>query len=178
MLKAMTIVLGLMLLPGLLGAEEKKEDVWDPFRFFLGSWEGTGEGSVGEPRIEASFNLTLGSQFIEVRHRSVFEPQENNPKGEIHEDRGFISYDQARSKYVFRQFHVECFVNQYLLDSLSADGKTLVFLSEAVENGPPGWRAKLTHEILNEDEYLATFELAPPEKEFSCYIQNRLRRKK
>jgi Domain of unknown function (DUF6597) len=32
-------------------------------------------------------------------------PQEKNPKGEAHEDVGFISYDEAAQKLVLRQFH-------------------------------------------------------------------------
>jgi hypothetical protein len=34
-----------------------------------------------------------------------------NKTGEIHEDMGMIGYDRARERFVFRQFHVEGFVN-------------------------------------------------------------------
>ena len=37
---------------------------------------------------------------------------------------------------MLRQFHIEGFVNQYKLESISADGKTIVFISEAIENIP------------------------------------------
>jgi hypothetical protein len=64
-----------------------------------------------------------------------------------------------------------------VLDSLSADGRFMVFASEAMENGPPGLRARLTHEIVAEDEYRAAFDLAGPEGDFTCYIENHLKRK-
>jgi hypothetical protein len=44
---------------------------------------------------------------------------------------------------VFRQFHVEGFVNQYALDT-SSTADRLVFLSEAIENIPAGFRARET----------------------------------
>jgi hypothetical protein len=109
---------------------------------------------------------------------SEFEPQEGQPKGEKHEDIGYISYDSIRGKFVLRQFMQEGFVTQYVLDTLSSDGKTFIFLSESIENIPPGFRAKVTYRILNQDEFLWIFELAAPGKELECYSQNHLNRKK
>ena len=40
-----------------------------------------------------------------------------------------------------RAFFSEGFVNHYL-GAVSADGKTIEFVTESVENGPPGLRAK------------------------------------
>jgi len=39
----------------------------------------------------------------------------------MHENWDIISWDRGRAKCVLRQFHVEGFVNQYILDSLSSD---------------------------------------------------------
>jgi hypothetical protein len=168
----------ILFLPGILfGQEEKKEDVWKPLKFFVGSWKGTGEGESGKSKLEAEFKFVLNGKFLEVRGKAVFEPQEKNQKGEVHQDWGLFSYDRIRGKFVLRQFHVEGFVNQYVLDTLSSDGKTFVFLSESIENIPAGWKAKVTYKILNEDEFLLVFELAAPGKDLECYSQNRLKRK-
>lgn len=169
----------LMILPSLaFGEEEKKQDVWEPFRFFVGSWEGEGEGRPGMSKVEREYEFVLQGKFIEVKNKSVYAPQEDNPKGEVHEDWGLFSYDQNRKKMVLRQFHVEGFVNQYVLDSLSADGKTMVFVTESIENISPGWRARKTYKILNDDEFTETFELAPPEQDFEVYIENHFKRKR
>ena len=72
---------------------------------------------------------------IEVLNTSTYPPQEKNPKGERHEDRGYISYDTARKQFVFRQFHVEGFVNTYVA---SPTALPIVFGSEAIENIPAG----------------------------------------
>lgn len=78
---------------------------------------------------------------------------------------------------MLRQFHVEGFVNQYVVSSISADRKTVVFETESIENIPPGWRARETYRILNENEFVETFELAQPGKEFAVYTENRFKRK-
>ena len=172
-------VLVLLALPGIVfGQEQKREDVWQPLRFFIGKWEGTGEGRPGVSTVEREYRFVLQDKFIEAKNKSVYEPQEDNPKGEVHEDWGLFSYDKGREKFVLRQFHVEGFVNQYVSDSLSEDGKTLIFVTEDIENIPEGWRARGTYKILGEDEFTETFELAAPELHFETYVVNHFKRKK
>ena len=169
----------LLLLPCLLFAqEEEKDNVWEPFEFFVGQWKGTGQGKSGTSRIETEFGFILNKNYLQVRGKAVFDPQEANPTGEVHEDLGFISYDNRRKKFVFRQFHVEGFVNQYVLDSLSSDGKTFVFVSESIENISPGWRARVTYKIIDDDEIQVLFDLAAPDNEFGCFTENQLKRKR
>ena len=169
----------LILIPGILFAQgEKKEDVWSPFKYFVGNWKGTGKGRSGLSKLEAEFKFVLNGKYLQVRGKAVFEPQEKNKKGEVHEDLGFISFDRARKTFVFRQFHVEGFVTQNVLDNLSSNEKTYVFLSENIENIAPGWRVRATYKILNENEFLQIFELAEPGKDFEVYSENRLKRKK
>jgi len=129
-------------------------------------------------KLEAEFKFVLNGKYFQVRGKAVFEPQEKNKKGEVHEDLGFISFDRARKTFVFRQFHVEGFVTQNVLDNLSSNEKTFVFLSENIENIAPGWRVRATYKILNENEFLQIFELAEPGKDFEVYSENRLKRKK
>ena len=96
----------------------------------------------------------------------------------MHEDRGFISYDKGRKTFVLRQFHIEGFVNQYKIESISQDGKTIVFVSESIENIPAGYRAKETYQVVNENEFAETFEIAEPGKDFELYSTATLRRTK
>lgn len=53
---------------------------------------------------------------------------------------GMIGYHKAREKFVFRQFHLERFVNSYVQEE-SDDAKKIVFVSDSIENIAPGWRA-------------------------------------
>lgn len=154
------------------------QDAWAPFQFFLGSWKGTGKGQPGTSVVERKYQLVLGGKFLQVTHKSVYKPQEKNPKGEIHDDSGYFSYDRSRKLYVFRQFHSEGFVTQYRSETISPDGKTFVFVSEALENIPSGYRARETYKILNSNEFIELFEIAERGKEFEAYSENHFKRQR
>ena len=79
---------------------------------------------------------------------------------------------------MLRQFHVESFVIQYRVDSVSPDKKTIVFISESIENIPSGYRAKETYRLINDDEIEETFEIAEPNKDFAVYSKVKLVRQK
>lgn len=110
-----------------------------------------------------------------MRNRSEYPIQDKNPKGEIHEDEGFFSFDRTRKRLVLRQFHVEGFVNQYVQDPESSSQK-LVFRTESIENIPAGWRARETYVIHGPDEYEEIFELAEAGKGFELYSRAHLKR--
>jgi hypothetical protein len=137
-----------------------------------GEWRGTGEGQPGTSNVERSYRWVLGGRYLEVRNRSSYAPQPKNPKGEQHEDMGLVSYDKARKKLVFRQFHVEGFVTHYVLDSTTPE--MFVFMSEAIENIPPGFRARETLHFVDDGQLEETFEIAEPDKDFEIYSKTRL----
>jgi hypothetical protein len=150
--------------------------MWTRFNYFIGSWQGSGEGRAGISRVERKYEFILNSKFIFVRSQSTYDPQEKNPRGEVHEEWGFISYDRARETFIFRQFHLEGFVNQYVLHELAEDRQTIGFITEGIENIPPGWLARETYQILSPDEFVEVFEIAGPGKGFEVYSENRLQR--
>jgi hypothetical protein len=169
----------LILIPAMaLAQEQKKEDAWAPFRYFVGRWEGTGKGQSGVSKLQAEAKFVLNDRYLELSGKLVFEPKDKNKKGEVYEDMSFLSYDQIRKKYVLRQFSAPGFVTQYVLDSLPPDNKIFVFVSESMENMPPGWRARSTYHILNKNEFHQTFELAAPGKDFGVVSESDVRRKK
>lgn len=155
-----------------------KTDPWLPVRALLGSWEGDATGEPGTGKSERTYRLTLSDRFVQVDNRSTYPPQEKNPKGEVHEDVGFLSYDKAAQRLVLRQFHGEGFVSHYVLDSVSADGRTLVFTTIAIENIAAGWKGRETCRIVDDDAFVETFALAEPGKDFVTYSETRFRRKR
>ncbi|MEO7988626.1 MAG: hypothetical protein ABI663_03740 [Chryseolinea sp.] len=120
----------------------------------------------------------LNKKFIEAKSKSVYPPSKENPKGEVHEDHGFISYDKGKKTFMLRQFHLESFVNQFKIESISPDGKSIAFISESIENIPAGFRAKESYQIISENEFIGTFELAEPRKDFELYSKAVLKRAK
>jgi len=168
----------IFLYPATISAQNTKQDsLWLPMKFFIGEWTGKGGGEPGIGDYERSYQWLFNGKYIEIHNKSTYPPSANNPKGEVHEDAGFISYDKIRKAFVLRQFHKEGFVNQYKLDSISPDGKTLVFITESIENIPAGWRAKETYQLINDDEFEETFELAAPNENFTPYSTAKFKRK-
>jgi hypothetical protein len=161
------------------GADSRPTDavVWGPLRIFLGSWEGDVQGEPGSGKAERTYTLVLRNSFIQIQNKSIYPPQEKNPKGETHEDIGFFSVDRRQKKFVLRQFHIEGFVNQFAQESVDEKQRTLVFVSTAIENIARGWRARETYRFLSRDEFIETFALAAPGKEFATYSETHFRRK-
>jgi hypothetical protein len=170
-------LLSLLLFSNTSAQSKQGPDTWKPLRFFVGTWVGTGKGDPGDSKLEREYKFALNDKFLQVNHRSSYAPQPKNPKGEVHDDLGFLSYDKVRKQFVFRQFHVESFVIQYILASISPDSKTLIFESESIENVPKGYRARETYKIISDNEFTETFELAGPGKDFQVYSENRFKRK-
>jgi hypothetical protein len=171
-----TFVLVLFLPFFVASFQTKKPDVWEPLRFLEGTWEGQGDGMSGVSMVRQEYQFILNGNFLRMKTRSEFKPQEKNPKGEIHEDVGFFSHDKARKKVVLRVFYVEGFINQYI-GTISEDGKTLTFETEAIENAPPGTRAELVFQKTGVDALEQSFYVAWPGKDFSCFSTNRLKKK-
>ncbi len=156
------ILIIVMILPVLLAAQaDKKQDVLESMKFLVGEWEGKGEGKSGISTVSHDFEFIMKGRYLHMRTKATFEPQEKNPKGEVHEDWGFFSYDRSRKKIVFRQFHVEGFITRYVLEDTSEEGK-FVFETEQIENAPPGLKARLTFRHLNAAGLEVNFELLFP----------------
>lgn len=158
--------------------QPEQSDPFKPVRQFIGKWEGDSHGEPGVGKMVREYAFVLKDRFIRVSNTAMYPPQKKNPKGETHEDLGFIGYDRALKKLIFRQFHIEGFVIQYSLESISEDGRSFIFTSTAIENIAPGWRARETYRFLSNDEFSETFALAGPGKEFETYSETRFRRKR
>lgn len=150
-------------------------DRWAPVRFLIGTWEGTAEGRAGSGTVKRQYRFVLRGQFIEGRNTGTYPPQDRNPKGEVHENVDYVSYDRGRKRFVLRQFHVEGFVSEYVADD-GARADRLSFTTESIENIATGWRARETYVLQGPDEFEETFELAEPGKGFEIYSRAKLKR--
>jgi len=154
-----------------------QSDPWAPLRVFEGKWEGPSSGKPGKGTTTREFRFEMNGRFLSQRDKSVYQHADPAAKPFVHEDFGFFSYDANLKKVVWRQFHSEGLVNEYTLDSVSADGQSLEFVTTRIEN-LPGFRAKKLYRILSADEIEETFLLAPPGAEFAVYTVARLKRVK
>jgi hypothetical protein len=176
MRRLITVSLAVVLQAVGLHSEEKKSDPWEPVRFLIGSWRGTVSGQAGSGTVERSYEFILNDQFIQEHNTSTYPPQEKNKAGEVHHHISIISHDHKRDTLVMRQFHQEGFVNLYSLNRRVSKAKVLVFEIEHFENFDNSWKAKETYEIISSDEFIETFELAPPGKGSEVYSRNHFKR--
>ena len=166
------VIILLILSSTLIFSQDNK---FKKFDFLIGKWHGAGSGFGNDKSvINSEFNFVMQGKYIEVINDSKFEPTAKKPNGEHHIDKGFISYDATRDLFVFRQFHVEGFVIQYILaDSLSSNSK-LVFESEEIENFVPGGKARWTISIVTGNAIETTFDVSMPNKDYQCFGENKL----
>ncbi len=146
----------------------KEIDPWAPFKILVGSWQGPGEGNSGAFREKADFQFILGTAFLQVRNEVRFAPEEKNPKGDVQEDVGFISYERALKIYRYRRFRANGEVIQYLCRKILDEGKTFIFVSEQVENLPTETKVRLTFCIQAPQELRLAIDRALPEKDFEA----------
>jgi hypothetical protein len=166
-----------LLIPVFIGiGQNQGKDIWEPLRYLEGTWEGKGDGMSGVSTVVQEYEFILNGNFMRMTTKSVFKPQEKNPEGEVHEDIGFFSFDRARRQFIMRGFYVEGFVNHYA-GTVSEDGKTVTFETEAVENAPPGTRAKLVFVRTGERELEQSFHVAWPDRDYGCLSTNILKKK-
>ena len=156
--------------------EKVMDDVWEPLQYFIGYWKGNEDGGPDVGKGEREYRPIIKNKYLHFENMSIFDPTEKKPEGEVHIDWGFFSYDAGREIFILRQFHGEGFVNQYIMQEHSDDYRKMVFVTENIENGPPGMRARLTYTITDENAFHETFDLAMPGKEFVCYIENSWKR--
>src|SRR5262249_13788466 len=112
-----------------------------------------------------------GERFLKLAGTADYK---KGAGGEHHEDFGYLSHDTGRKTKVFRQFHAEGFVNQYVLTS-DPNGVLIELTSESCENTPPGWKARERYTVKG-DDLEHTFELPAPGKPFEVYTRAKLSR--
>ena len=114
------------------------------------------------------YELILRGRFLMGTNKTRWQPTERDPDGEVHEDVSVVSLDRATGQLVMRSFFAEGFACEYrCVESDGAAGR-FVFVAEAVENGPPGMRARETF-LLEGDRLESRFDLASGEGEFKSY---------
>jgi hypothetical protein len=166
------------LVPTAARAQAAPADRWQPVRFLLGSWQGEARGEPGKGSVERRYQWVLGEKFIEEHNTSRYEPKAAGKEPEVHEHRSFISYDKARKTLMLRQFHEESFVILYAMNLELSTATRVVFDSVNFENFSNEWKARETYDVKSDEEFVETFALAAPGKEFEVYSHNHFRRRK
>ena len=154
-----------------------QENSLKDLQFIIGNWSGSGQGfSNSALTIKASYHFVMDNKYIEVKHESFFKPTEKNEKGEHHVDIGFISFDTSINNFIYRQFNNEGYMNQYVLKEELTTNMKLIFETEIIENFMAGGKARFTINKIAENEIETIFDVSFPNKEYSCFGTNNLKK--
>jgi len=73
-----SVILLFFISPVLFGQDHR----FSQFEFLIGSWKGKGAGFGNDSStIEISYKLIMDDTYIEVLHKSLFEPTPQKPNG-------------------------------------------------------------------------------------------------
>ncbi len=152
-----------------------KSDSWAAVIFLVGTWQGTTEGPAGEGSVSREYRLVLGDHFIRETSATAYSAKAGEPASTT-EQWSYLSFDRGRNRFVVRQFRGEGYVFELVLDPAQSVGKKLVFESARLENFRNKWHARLTFEPKGADQFIETFEFAPPDSHYELYSRTRLKR--
>ena len=156
-------LLGLACLPGLAA------DDWGPAQFLVGQWTGEGTGQPGQGSGAFSFTPDLQGKVLVRKNYAEYPPAAGKP-GFRHDDLTVLYREAGRLRAIY--FDSEDHVIRYSVEPAPGG---VVMVSEGARSAP---RYRLTYTSTGPDTLALKFEVAPPGKDFSTYIEARARRGK
>lgn len=135
---------------------------WADFDGLLGEWTGTGSESGSRSTVTQTWERVLGDRFLRLTTHAVWIAEDGTR--EIRENVGYLSYDNDRDAFVFRQFFSLGYVAAY--DVLVRENGALIDFGprEAESAGEVG--ARMTITFTGDDEYVQEIHLAFRGKDF------------
>ncbi len=132
-------------------------------QFLVGDWVGEGDGGSGS----FSFAYDLQNSVL-VRRNHTEYPATDKRSALVHDDLLIIfpEGNDLRAMYWDNEKHVIRYTVKPVTDGVD-------FISEATEGAP---RFRLTYRNGSEGKLDIAFEIAPPGKDFSPYLQGKARR--
>lgn len=166
---------GLLLLgaASLLAQQPKLDPRWTSLKFLIGDWIGEGTGAPGQGDGGFSFLPDQDGRIL-IRKNYASYPATKDQAAYSHSDLTIIYQETGESKLRAIYFDNEGHTIHYAVAPV-ADGNSVQFLSEASTSEP---RYRLTYSKTGPDGVILRFEIAPPGKEFSTYIEAKARRKR
>lgn len=159
-----TLVLSVALLPVAAHPQTKSSDEWKPLAWLIGDWAGSGSGPPGQGAGSFSFQPDLQGKIL-IRKSFAEYPATVDKAAYRHDDLMVIFREGESFKAIY--FDNEGHVIRYTIN-VSADAAKAVFTSDGA-TGAPSFR--LTYEKTSETALAGKFEIAPPDRPFSTYLE-------
>ncbi|HTS31133.1 MAG TPA: hypothetical protein VMH81_34915 [Bryobacteraceae bacterium] len=139
-------------------------DDWGPAQFLVGRWTGDGSGEPGQGSGSFSFTPDLQGKVL-VRKSFAEYPPANGKPATRHDDLMIVYRDSRSRELRAIYFDSEEHVIPYSVKP--AEGG-VVFVTEAPGNTT---RYRLTYIAAGSGRLKLKFEIAPPGKDFTAYIE-------
>ena len=139
--------------------------------FLLGTWEGDEVGTRGLGMSRRSYARLFG-RFIEARTVTEHEAQSGDSGLEVREELAILSAYGRQTR--LREWHSEGIMIGYR--AVAAPLGMYAFLSERIENGSTGMRARRILRPLDDDRFEETFELSARDTPFDMQAKSLWRR--
>jgi hypothetical protein len=156
---------------GAVASEQDENDVWKPFRFIIGDWEGGGSGKPGEGVGQFSVAFDLDRKVLIRRNHAEYPAKSGRAKGAAHDDLMIIYPHAGKGGFRAEYFDSEGHVIHY---ALSFPAGKIVFESDAEAAGP---RFKLVYEMKSTDDLGIEFDMAAPNGDYHPYLTGTVHRK-
>jgi hypothetical protein len=154
------VFLAALVLPAALAAAD-----WGPVEFLVGRWMGDGGGEPGTGSGAFTLEPDLQGKIL-VRKSFATYPAAAGRRAFRHDDLMIVYRDEASAELRAMYWDNEGHVIAYAVRAAADGGVT--FVSDA----PPGkMRYRLTYLPAGKDKIKIRFEIAPPGKEFSAYLE-------
>jgi hypothetical protein len=162
-------ILFLGLVP-LLAQQTKDDARWAPLAFLIGDWTGEGGGGPGQGSGEFSFQPDLDGTILIRKNLSQYPATKDKP-AYSHTDLMIVFQEDGKLRAIY--FDGEDHAIHYAVEP-SAGRNSVQFVSDAPASQP---RYRLTYRKNGDDRVAIQFEIAPPNQEYSTYIQATARRR-
>jgi len=159
----------LLILAALFASLALAAEDWGPAGFLVGQWTGEGSGQPGQGSGDFSFTPDLQGTVL-IRKSFAEYPPANGKPGFRHDDLMVVYREETSKQLRAIYFDNEGHVIQYAVQP--ADGG-VVFVTDGPRSGA---RYRLIYTSVEPGRLKLKFEIAPPGKDFSTYIEASARR--
>ena len=151
------------LLSAATAQQTKPAPDWKALAWLVGDWSGAGNGAPGQGSGGFSFQFDLQGKVL-VRKSFAEYPAAGEKPAYRHDDLMVVYPEAEGFKAVY--FDNEEHMIRYSIDT-STDG-TVTFVSDGPASAP---RFRLAYHKTGETTLTGKFEVAPPDKPFSTYLE-------
>jgi hypothetical protein len=145
---------------------------WSDFDGLLGTWTGTGTEPGRTATVTQTWERVLGDRFLRLTTCAVWTDQSGVE--EVRENVGYLSYDNGRDSFVFRQFFSLGYVAAY--DVLVKQGGDLIDFGPRAAESAGGISAQMTITFIGDDTYEQVIQLADRGEDFATIQTLTMRR--